>query len=152
MVVLVISVRSRGGAVPVAWKGLHATSKQLWQPEGVALLAHCPQVVPRGGTVLVRAARGVSARWLFHALVAVGWHPRRRIHQPGQCRPHGWYHWVPVTTLVPRVGRRWAGPGIAFTGKDTPLACTLLGGWDAGHQDAWLVLPDLPPPAAQACW
>src|SRR5512134_4065652 len=28
----------------------------------------------------------------------------------------------------------------------------LLGCWDAGHQAAWLVLTDLPPSTAHACW
>ena len=150
-VVLVISVLYRGCAVPVAWKVLRATSKHPWQPEWVALLEHFHQVVPSGWTVIVLADRELYAKWLFQAIVGLGWHPLLRINQQGQFRPQGWYH-CPFTTLVPRVGRRWAGPGIAFTGKDTQLACTLLGWWDAGHQAAWLVLPDLPPHAAQACW
>ena len=30
--------------------------------------------------------------------------------------------------------------------------CTLLGRWDAGHQEAWRVLTDLSPQAAEVCW
>jgi Transposase DDE domain len=82
----------------------------------------------------------------------VGWHPRRRINQQGKFRPQGGYQWVPFTTRVPAVGRWWQGRGTAFTGRDTPLECTLLGSWGAGYQDAWRVLTDLPPPAAQAGW
>ena len=59
---------------------------------------------------------------------------------------------MPFTQLVPAVGRRWAGQGTAFQGKHTRLECTLLGCWDAGHQEAWLLLTDLPPQAANACW
>src|SRR5262249_6723465 len=32
------------------------------------------------------------------------------------------------------------------------LACTLLGCWGSGHTDAWLVITDLAPVAADACW
>ncbi|HYQ91296.1 MAG TPA: transposase, partial [Candidatus Competibacteraceae bacterium] len=142
----------RGCAVPVAWKILPATEKHPWQPEWLALLKHFRDLVPANWTVIVLADRGLYAQWLFHAIVTLGWHPLLRINQQGQCRPQGWYHWGPFTTLVPAVGRRWQGQGTAFTGKDTQLDCTLLGWWGAGHQEAWLVLTDLPPHAAQACW
>ena len=32
------------------------------------------------------------------------------------------------------------------------MDCTLLGCWEAGHKDPWLVLTDLPPEAADAWW
>jgi hypothetical protein len=32
------------------------------------------------------------------------------------------------------------------------LSCTLLGCWDDGHTDRWLVITDLPPEAANVCW
>lgn len=151
-VVLAISVVYRGCAVPVAWKILRATEKHPWQPEWLALLERFCDVVPAGWTVIVLADRGLYAKWLFQAIVALGWHPLLRINQQGQFRPQGWYHWVPFTTLVPAVGRHWQGRGTAFTGQKTQLDCTLLGCWGIGHQDAWLVLTDLPPHAAQACW
>ena len=151
-VVLAISVVYRGCAVPVAWKILQATEKHPGQPEWLALLKHFQAVVPSGWTVIVLADRGLYAKWLFDAIVALGWHPLLRINQQGQFRPQGWYHWVPVTRLVPAVGRRWQGRGTAFTGKDTQLDCTLLGCWGAGYQDPWLVLTDLSPQAAEACW
>lgn len=151
-VVLAISVIYRGCAVPVAWKVLPATEKHPWQPEWLALLKHFRGLVPADWTVIVLADRGLYAKWLFQAIVALGWHPLLRINQQGQFRPQGWYHWVPFTVLVPAAGRRWQGQGTAFTGKDTQLDCTLLGCWSAGHQAAWLVLTDLPPHAAQVCW
>lgn len=151
-VVLALSVVYRGCAVPVAWKILPATEKHPWQPEWLALLERLRDVVPRGWTVIVLADRGLYAKWLLQGIVALGWHPLLRINQQGPFRPQGWYHWVPFTTLVPAVGRHWQGRGTAFTGQDTQLNCTLLGCWGAGHQNAWLVLTDLPPHAAQACW
>lgn len=151
-VVLAISVVYRGCAVPVAWKILRATEKHPWQPEWLALLERFRDVVPAGWTVIVLADRGLYAKWLFQAIRALGWHPLLRVNQQGTFRPQGWYHWVPFTQLVPAVGRRWAGQGTAFQGKPTRLECTLLGCWDAGHQEAWLMLTDLPPHAADACW
>ena len=149
-VVLALSVVYRGCAVPVAWKLLLATAQHPWQPEWLALLKQFRDRVPADWTVIVLADRGLYAKWLFHAIVALGWHPLLRINSQGQFRPQGWYHWVPFTTLVPAVGRRWQGRGTAFTGQKTQLDCTLLGYWSAGHQDAWLMLTDLPPHAAQA--
>lgn len=151
-VVLAISVVYRGCAVPVAWKILQATEKPPWQPEWLALLQHFRAVVPSGWTVMVLADRGWYAQGLFQAIVALGWHPLLRIHQQGQFRPQGGHHWVPFTTRVPAVGRRWAGGGTAFRGLHTRLDCTLLGYWGAEHREAWLVLTDLPPHAADACW
>ena len=139
-VVLAISVVYRGCAVPVAWKILRATEKHPWQPEWLALLKHFRAVVPADWTVIVLADRGLYAKWLFQAIRALGWHPLLRVKSQGTFRPQGWYHWVPFTQLVPAVGRRWAGQGTAFQGKRTRLACTLLGCWDAGHQEAWLML------------
>ena len=105
-VVLVLSVVSRGGAVPVAWQLLSATAKQPWQPQWLALLKPCRDRVPADWTVIVLADRGRYAKWLFRAIVALGWHPLLRINSQGQFRPQGWYHGVPFTTLVPAVGRR----------------------------------------------
>jgi Transposase DDE domain len=151
-VVLAISVLYRGCAVPVAWKILPAATKHPWQPEWLALLAHFQAVVPAGWTVIALADRGLYAPWLFQAIRALGWHPLLRVNQQGTFRPQGWVHWVPFTELVPAVGRRWVGQGTAFRSKKTRLECTLLGCWDPGHDDPWLVLTDLPPQAADACW
>jgi hypothetical protein len=54
--------------------------------------------------------------------------------------------------LVPEVGTQWSGRGTAFKGRDRQLECTLLARWDAGHQDPWLILTDLPPEASDAAW
>lgn len=151
-VALVISVLYRGCAVPVAWKILPATEKHPWQPEWLALLNHFSEVVPPGWTVIVLADRGLYAKWLFQAIQALGWHPLLRINQQGTFRPRGGYHWVPLTQRVPAVGRSFASQGTAFHSKEAKLECTLLGRWDAGHQEAWLVLTDLSPQAADVCW
>ena len=151
-VVLVISVLYRGCAVPVAWKILRATEKHPWQPEWCSLLKQFQGVVPADWTVIVLADRGLYAKWLFEAIRNMHWHPLLRINAQGKFRPQGWVHGVPLTELVPAVGRRWQGQGTAFTGKESQLACTLLGCWGADHKDPWLVVTDLPPQAADACW
>ena len=50
------------------------------------------------------------------------------------------------------MGRRWQGRGTAFAAKTTRLECTLLAYWGEGHQAPWLILTDVPPEAAEACW
>lgn len=151
-VVLAISVLYRGCAVPVAWKILTAAVKRPWRPEWLALLRHFDAVVPRGWTVIVLADRGLYAKWLFKAIVALRWHPLLRINQRGWFRPQGCAHWVAFSALVPAVGRQYAGRGVAFEAKAARLECTLLGRWDDGHKEAWLILTDLPPSAADVCW
>ena len=62
---VVVSVVSRGWAMPVAWTVLAATEKQAWRGEGLRRLRQGRAVGPRRFFVIVRADRGVSARWLF---------------------------------------------------------------------------------------
>lgn len=151
-VVLAISVLYRGCAVPVAWKILSATEKHPWKPEWLGLLKHFKNVVPQNWKVIVLADRGLYAKWLFRGIVSLGWHPMLRINQQGAFRPDGQYRWKFLTRLVPVVGRTYASQGTIFRSKEAQLRCTLLGRWDKGYEDAWLILTDLPPDAADACW
>lgn len=150
--VLALSVLYRGCAVPVAWKVLRATEPHAWEPEWKTLLSHFHQVVPADWKVIVLADRGLYAKWLFEAITAWGWHPLVRINDQGKFRPAGWYHWVALKDLVPRVGQRWQGRGTAFKNAPGRLACTLLASWGEGQAEAWLVVTDLPPEAAAICW
>jgi hypothetical protein len=151
-VVLAISVVYRGCAVPVAWKVLKAEEKHAWKPEWQTLLKRFQGLLPEGWTVIVLADRGLYAKWLFEALVELKWHPFLRINSQGWFRPDNWYHWQPFSGLVPAKGRCWQGRGTAFKGKKSQLRCTLLGYWGEEHQDPWLVLTDLAPECADACW
>lgn len=150
--VLVISVLYRGCAVPVAWKVLPALEPHAWQPEWLALLQQFQNIVPADWTVIALTDRGLYAKWLFQAIQGLGWHPLMRVNTQGTFRPAGWMRRVRLRALVPAVGRRWSGRGEAF--KDAPkrLVCTLLACWEEGYADPWLVLTDLPPCAAAACW
>lgn len=151
-VVLAVSVLYRGCAVPVAWKILRAEPKHPWKSEWLALLKRFQDVVPGSWTVLVLTDRGLYAKWLFEAIQALGWHPLLRVNTGGTFRPVGWYHRRPFTDWVPTRGSRWQGRGTAFGTRKTRLECTLLAYWGEGHQDPWLILTDLPPEAAEACW
>jgi len=151
-VILTISVVYRGCAVPILWKILRAGVKHPWKPEWEALLKALRGRVPGTWTVIVLADRGLYAQWLFEAIAHLGWHPMLRVNLGGSFRPEGWYHWRPFRQWVPAVGRHWAGRGTAFTHPKTRLPCTLLARWEAGHADPWLILTDLPPHAADACW
>jgi Transposase DDE domain len=151
-VVLCISVVYRGCAIPVAWKILPATAKDAWQPHWLKLLDQFHGLLGDDWTVLVLADRGLWAKWLFEGIRKLNWHPLLRINQGGKFRPEGWYHFVPLASLAPRVGGRWRGRGTAFATKAKQLECTLLVFWGEGHEEAWLVLTDLAPEASDASW
>jgi hypothetical protein len=151
--VLSISVVYRGSATPVAWKVLPANVAHPWKPEWLALLAAFSELVPPGWTVVVMTDRGLYARWLFRALVALGWHPLMRITGCGKFRKQGGRAGVPVGRLVPKRGRRWQGRGTAFPRKsEKRLECTLLARWDEGYDEPWFVLTDLAPEQAEGLW
>jgi len=108
--------------------------------------------VPRTWTVIVAAARGLYAKWLFTTIQHRGWHPYLRINRQGQYRPAGAAHFRPLRQVVTRVGQRWSGPVTWFATKDRQLACSLLARWDRGYTDPWLVLTDLAPQQAAGAW
>jgi hypothetical protein len=120
-VVLALSAVYRGCAIPVAWKVLSAQRPHPWKEEWLALLKQFQDVVPRGWTVIVLADRGLYARWLFQAIAHLGWHPLLRIKAGGTFRPAGWYHFSPLTFLVPLPGESLAraGDGVCHPGSAT---------------------------------
>ena len=150
--VLVISVVSRGCAIPVAWTVLEATAKHAWRREWLRMLRQIHRAVPPTWTVIVLADRGLYARWLLRRITRLGWHPFLRMNTGGTFRPQGQVRGVPLKTLVPEPGTSWQGTGIAFRGRNRQLHCTLLACWEAGYKDPWLILTDLPPEASTACW
>ena len=150
--VLCIRVVYRGCALPVAWKIVPATVAGAWKDPWLKLLEHFHGLVPGDWQVIVLADRGLYAKWLFAGIRKLSWHPLLRINQGGKFRPQGWGHFVPLTPLVPCVGRAWRGQGTAFATKAAQLPCTLLACWEAGHAEAWLILTDLPPQQRAASW
>jgi hypothetical protein len=61
--VLLIRGVVRGGAIPVAWRIVAATRPGAWRPQWEALVGPVRGSVPADWTVLVLAARGLSAHW-----------------------------------------------------------------------------------------
>jgi hypothetical protein len=149
---LAISVLYKGCAVPVAWKILPATAKHPWKGEWLGLLEQFRREVPSSWTVIALTDRGLYAKWLFAAIVRLGWHPFMRINTKGSFRPEGQKQRRALLSFVPQVGAVYKGQGEAF--KDAPkrLRCTLLARWDEGYADPWLVLTDLAPEDAEVCW
>jgi hypothetical protein len=151
--VLSISVVYRGSAIPVAWKVLPANVRHPWKPEWIALLQAFQAQIPSDWTVIVMTDRGLYARWLFQAIVALGWHPLMRINQESTFRAKGSRLINLVTKFAPEVGRRGEVRGDAF--PKTPrcrLRCTLLACWEPGHDQAWFVVTDLRPEQAECLW
>jgi len=151
-VVLAISVVYRGCAVPVAWSVLPAGEKRAWRPEWERLLGRLGGTVPADWTVIVLADRGLYARWLFAAIVGLGWHPFLRVNLGGTFRPSTEARFRTLRSFVPAADQRWAGTGTAFKGAANRLRCTLLAWHGAGYTDPWLILTDLPPEAADVAW
>ena len=150
--VLAISVVYRGCAIPVAWAVVPATTKGKWRPHGEALLGHLDGVVPEDWLVIVRADRGLYARWLYQAIQRPGWHPFLRINQQGPYRPTGSARFRPLATVVRRGETGWSGAVDCVASSSCRLACTLVAQWTEPHTDPWLVLTDLPPEVAQVAW
>ncbi len=148
--VLAISVVYRGCAIPVAWTVVAATEKGAWRPHWEDLFSHLRGSVPPDWDVLVCADRGLYARWLYRHIVTVGWHPFLRINQGGLFRIRGQARWRSLTSAAPQPGHGWSGGVRCF--KTQPLDCTLLARWDAPHDEPWLIVTDLAPVSADACW
>ena len=136
----------------MAWHVLPANQPAAWRPHWLRLLRLVRPAIPSQMTVIVLADRGLYARWLFHRIRRLGWHPFLRVNAQGNFRPACARAGRRLSTFVPRPGTTWQGTGVAFTGKQRRLSCTLLACWAEGCKDPWLLLTDLPPEAAEAGW
>jgi hypothetical protein len=148
--VLCISALYGGIGIPVAWKVLVGHQPAAWHPHWCDLLRHVRAAVDADWRVVVLSDRGLESPRLFRAITALGWHPLMRVKGGGKFRPEGWHKWYWLSDFVRRPGARFAMAGVAYRGES--LACTLLACWDEGHDEAWLLLTDLPAGAAHPCW
>jgi hypothetical protein len=152
LTILAVSIVYKGTAIPIAWKILPANRKHAWKPEWLALLALVQPAIPADWQVIVLTDRGLYARWLFQAIVAHHWHPFMRVNTGGTFHPAASDRRQPIAAFVPAVGTGFAGPGVAFTGPDRRLACTLLACWEAGYAAPWCILTDLQPQQCSIAW
>lgn len=151
--VLVVSVVSHSCAIPVAWTVLPQQRKGKWRSHWLRLLRLLRPAIPEEWTVLVLADRGLYAGWLFRRIKRLGWHPYLRARSDWQFRPDGKRNYYRLSSLVPDVGRHWAGTGTLFRTPSKQLRCTLLAYWGEGCEQPWCVLTDLPAEAAEvACY
>ena len=150
--VLAISVLYRGCAIPVAWKIVRGNEAGSWEPYWKELLSQLAPVVPADWTVLVLADRGLYARWLYEHIVSLKWHPFLRINRTGKVRPlqESQFRWL--SSLVPEKGTSWSGEVDCFAEASARLRCTLLARWDEPYEEAWLIVTDLAPQAANIVW
>lgn len=88
--------------------------------------------------------------WLYQQIKNIGWHPFMRINLQGQFQIKGQDSWLPLNSLVPEAGQSFEALVTCF--KSNPIECTLLARHDEGYADPWLILTDLQPEVADACW
>lgn len=148
--ILTAAICHAGGAVPVAWAVLPGGVKDPWHPHWVAILGRVKAALGDGWTVLVLTDRGLESPALFREITGHGWHPVMRVKAGGKFRPAGWRRFYPLGAFAARPGDRFAAAGTAYTGERLP--CTLLACRRPGCAEAWLLLTDLPPGAADPCW
>ncbi|MEI8306623.1 MAG: transposase [Chloroflexales bacterium] len=150
--ILSIHVVIRGCAIPVAWHIVEATRAGAWRPHWEALFRQLEGSVPSDWQVIVTADRGLYAKWLFHAITALGWHPLLRINRQGQYCPADSTVFRPLSQVLTTTGQRWAGAVRCFATKERQLTCTLLARWDKGYKDPWLIVTDVPAERADVAW
>lgn len=149
--VLSIAVLYEGCAIPVAWKVVVGGTKGSWKGYWQQLFQRLGEAVPDDWQVIVCADRGLYAPWLYHEIVKQQWHPFLRInHHQGQWHPLNHSQWQPLSRVVTTVGERFQQKVRCF--KENSLECTLLGCWQAGYRDPWLVITDLAPAQANVLW
>jgi hypothetical protein len=149
-VVLAISVVYRGCAIPIAWCVTLSGQKRAWKGEWLRLFGLFEHEIPADWLVLVMADRGLYAQWLFQAIQKLNWHPFLRINPNGKyCLP-GSSQFFPIQHLTTGVGCEWSGAVTCF--KSKPVIGSLLIRWEAGYQDPWVILTDLPLEHANVAW
>lgn len=152
-VVLAISVMYRSCAIPVAWVVLPATAKGAWKPHWIGLLERFKSIVPPHLRVIVLADRGLYAKWLFKAIVALGWHPFLRINtNNADFKPEDGAEYLPLDRLLNGVGSSYSGRGTMFRSREARLSCTLLAAWAEGYEEGWFVLSDLSQDQSSVAW
>jgi len=148
--VLCISVLYGGIGIPVAWKIILGNTREAWHPHWCQLLKFLKPAIPENWQVIVLSDRGLESGRLFSLILELEWHPLMRVKGGGKFRPQGWRNWYYMKDLVPRPKARFAMKGVAY--KNERMSCTLLACWEPEYSEAWLLLTDLEPAAANPCW
>lgn len=143
LTVLALSVVYQGTAIPVAWKILQGNTPGEWTPHWQRLLQDVAPSVPSDWTVLVLTDLGLESTELFRAIVAAGFHPVMRLKAGGSFRPHTWHKFHRLSALLPCQGVKFCYRGELYQRKTARLEVTLIGLWEPGYEDRWLLATDL---------
>lgn len=149
--VLCVSVLYQGTSLPVAWTVQAADETGSWNVIWKKMLCQLKDALGDDWEVLVLTDRGLESAALFRVITELGWHPMMRVKKGGKFQPKGWHGHYAMKEFAPAVGRRYAGNGVAYTGS-AALPCTLLASWEDGHEEAWLILTDLPATGTDVAW
>jgi hypothetical protein len=149
--VLNLSVMYRGCGIPVAWKILVAKQAGPWRPIWEGFIKSVATVIPKEWKVIVMADRGLYAKWLYEAIVEVGWHPFLRVKEEMSFRAQGAADFGTMGQQVQRHGRKWGGRG-QWGERGELMEGTLLIRWEKGYKEKLAVVTDLPVEQAEGAW
>lgn len=151
VVLLRISVRYRGAAIPVAWVIVPANTPGAWEPHWERMLRWVASTLPPTPMVLVLADQGLWSPRLWDAIRSHHFHPVMRVHATATFAPAG-QHRQPIRHLVPTPGTGWIGAGVAFKHAAKRIPGTLAALWADGYDEPWVLLTDIPPEQMDAGW
>jgi hypothetical protein len=149
--VLNLSVMYRGCGIPIAWKILVAGQAGAWRPIWESFIKKVSAVIPKEWKVIVMADRGLYAKWLYEAIVAVGWHPFLRVKEEMSFRAQGAAGFGTIGRQVQRHGRKWGGRG-QWGERGELMEGTLLVRWEQGYKERLAVVTDLPVEQGEGAW
>jgi hypothetical protein len=151
VVVLAVSVLSRGSAIPVAWPGLPANQPGAWRPHGLRLLRLLRPAVPPTMAVLGLADRGLGRPRLWQPMRQLGWQPGLQLQDTVRCQPLGERR-RRARELGPGPGSAWVGRGVAVRARHVCCVGTRVVVWAADQSTPWVVLTAVPPARVGVCW
>jgi hypothetical protein len=151
VVLLRLSVRYRGTALPIGWVLVPANTPGAWAPHWERLLAWAATVLDATRLVVVVTDQGLWSPQLWHAIRDHGWHPVMRVQDRATFTPTG-QHRQRVRDLAGGPGRGWIGTGTAFKDAAKRLDGTLATVWDPQADAPWALLTDLPPSQLDPAW
>lgn len=138
-------------SIPVAWSIVPANDKGAWLSRYIEIIHALGDALRLGGAarrpVYVLCDRGLFSKALFRAVTGMGWHPLFRVPANGYwTTSRGRRVHLRDVVTVPGTSHRASGR----LHKDHPLACTLVGLWQAGYAEPWLIVTDARPAQASA--
>jgi hypothetical protein len=138
-----LSRQIRGRAVPLLWHCYQPHALPMSQDRLVLdLLERAARALPEGAQVTLLADRGLAWPAVLDSCTAHGWHYLLRIQGQTRVRlPDGGE--LRADALTSRAGAHWYGAVQVFK-KAGWRTCNLVARWQAGCDQPWLLITDLP--------